>query len=255
MGARLGWSNLLTVSGAVITSSSEAAGYVDDNMASPYRWKKWRSTTTTGDQWVKFDMGANKSLQVLAAIDALIHVGGTLKLQANATDVWTAPTVSVTVTVPNPDFTRVWASWLSSVQSLRWVRFYFTNVGTVSGYVELGAVFAGTYLEPARSVAPALTVSRVDPSIQRYSVGGQRSSVSRPKFHTVSGFFVLQTASARNDLRVMFEGVGASVPMILAVDPLNPSLIFYGTLTDALTAEHQQADLWNVPIAFVEDVA
>jgi hypothetical protein len=35
MAARLAYTNLLTASGVVISSSSEATGYVDDNLASP----------------------------------------------------------------------------------------------------------------------------------------------------------------------------------------------------------------------------
>jgi hypothetical protein len=255
MGARLGWNNLLTASGVVITSSSEGTGYVDDSLASYLRWKKWRSATSTADQWVKFDLGSNQSLQVLAAISALKHVGGTLKLQANATDVWTSPTVDVTVTVPTTDLTRVWATWLSAAQSLRWVRFYFTNTAAVNSYVDLGAVFAGTYLEPARSVSPALNVDRVDPSVQRFSIGGQRSPVRRAMFHKVDGFFVLQTAAARNNLRAAFDSTGASIPVLLALDPLDPSLIFYGVLSGGIGAAHQEADLWNMPIEFVEDVS
>src|SRR6185436_3994757 len=118
--ARIAWNNLLTASGVVITSSAEATGYQDDYLADPARWKKWRSTTTTGDQWVKFDLGSNNAMTLLAVVDATIHTGGTLKAQANATDAWVTPTIDVTLTVPSPDYTRVWTTFFSS-QSLRWV--------------------------------------------------------------------------------------------------------------------------------------
>lgn len=255
MGARVAWNNLLTAPGVVITSSSEATGYVDDNLASDARWKLWRSATATGDQWVKFDLGSNHSMQVLAAINPTIHSNGTLKVQANATDAWGAPTIDDTLTVPSPDFTRVWADWRGAASNLRWVRFYFTNVDSVNSYVELGAVFAGAYLEPARSLSPSLSVRRVDPSIQRVATGGQRSAVIRSKYHEVSGTFVLQTATARNDLRTLYETIGATTPALFAVDPANPSLVFYGTLGATLSAENRGPDLWDVPIEFVEDVA
>ena len=255
MGARLAWSNLLTVPGVVISSSSEATGYVDDNLANPMRWKKWRSATSTGDQWWKADLGANKNFQVLAAMNAVLHTGGTLKAQANATDSWGAPTVSDTFTVPTTDFTRVLADWLSTVQNLRWIRFYFTNTGAVNAFVELGAVFAGTYLEPTRSLSQVLSFRRIDPSVQQFAMGGQRSSVIRPKYHAVSGTFVLQKPAARMLLRTAYETIGASLPAILAVDPANPSMVFYGALGPTLVAQHRGSDLWDVPIEFTEDVA
>lgn len=255
MGARLAWNNRLIADGVAITSSSEATGYVDDNLADSARWRKWRSTTTTGDQWVKFDLGANATMQVFAAMNAKLHTGGTLRVQANASDSWVTPTIDDVFTVPSPDWTQMLIDWRSATSSLRWVRFYFTNTGAISGYVELGAVFAGPYLEPTRSVSPSLSVRRIDPSTQRYAIGGQRSAVIRPKFHTVSGTFVLQTATARNVLRQAYETTGATQPAIFAVDPADPSLTFYGTLQSTLSAEHRAADLWDMPVEFVEDVA
>jgi hypothetical protein len=256
MGIRVAYTNLLTATGVVLSSSADAIGYAVSNLANAARWKKWRSSTTTGDQWVKFDLGANKTLTVLAAISAKLHAGGTLKCQANATDVWTSPTVSDTLTVPSPDFTAVLADWIAS-QNLRWIRFYFTNVGAVSDYVELGAVFAGTYLEPTNTLAQGVMVTRVDPSMQQRATGGQRSALVRPKYHEVAGVLLPQVASARDDLRAMFETVGDSTPVILAVDPTVPGLIFYGALDGALHAQHlnPSLSLWEFPLAFREDVA
>lgn len=254
MAARFAYANLLTAAGVTITASASATGYPASHLASPAVWKKWRSTTTTGDQWIKFDLGANKTLTLLAAIRVRLHTGGTLLAQANATDVWTSPTVSQLLTVPSPDLTGALAAWISS-QSLRWVRFYFTNTGAISGYVEIGAAFAGTYLEPATSIAPGVGLIRRDPSVQRRAIGGQRSAVVRQKYHEVSGLFRLQSASSRDDFRALFDTNGASVPVLLSLTPGTASLTFYGALTTLGTSHHQtSADLWDVPFEFVEDV-
>lgn len=255
MAARLAYANLLTVSGVTITASASETGYPVSNLSSPAAWRKWRSTTTTGDQWAKFDLGSNKSMTVLAAIHARLHTGGTLHAQANATDAWGAPTVSEQLTVPSPDLTGVLAAWISS-QSLRWVRFYFTNTGAVSEYVELSVGFVGTYLEPSTSIAPGAGLRRIDPSIQRRAIGGQRSSIVRAKFHEVSGVFRVQSSSARDDFRTAFHTNGASVPAVFSLSPGTASLTFYGTLAADLSTAHQadSADLWTVPFGFVEDV-
>lgn len=253
MGARLAWQNLLTASGVVITSSSEATGHADDNLSHAARWKDWRAATGTSDGWVKFDLGSNRTLQVLAAMDVTIPSGWTFKIQANTTDAWVTPVVNVTATVPSPNYTGVVSTWLSGPQSLRWVRFFFQSSGA-SGTPEIGAVFAGSYLEPSRSLGASLSVRRMDPSVQRYAIGGQRSAVTRSKFHQVSGTFVLQTTAAREALRTAYETIGATVPAILAVDPADTSLVFYGALQSTLSAEHRGADLWDIPIEFTEDV-
>lgn len=256
MGVRIAWNNMLRQGISVPQSSGEATGYVDDNLLNPLRWKTWKSPLRAQDEWVKFDMGGNQSLQFFAVMDAVIHAGGSLKVQANATDVWTSPTIDVTFTVPTVDYTRVWTVWRPSASSLRHVRFYFTNPLLVTAQVSLGAVFAGTYLEPSRSISRnGLSFQRTDSSVQRYAMGGQRSSYTRAKFHTVNGRLPLQTASERNELRRAFETVGSSIPVVFALDPNDASLIFYGTLADTLSAEHDGPDLWGMPIEFTEDIA
>jgi hypothetical protein len=253
--ARLAYANLLTASGVTITSSSEATGYVDDSLASAARWKKWRSTTTNGDQWVKFDLGAARSFNLLAVMNATLHSGGTLKAQANSSDAWVTPIVSDTFTVPSTNLTAVLCDWIAQ-QNLQWIRFYFTNVGAVSGFVEIGAVFAGMYVEPAPYFAPGGGIAQKDLSVSRYAIGGQRSTVVRSKYHEVSGVFQLQSASGRDTLRTAFNTNGIGVPAIFTLDAASPNLTFYGTVQE-LPAQHraQMVDRWDVPFRFVEDVA
>jgi hypothetical protein len=255
MAARLGYTNLLTVSGVVISSSSEGTGYVDDNLANPARWKKWRSATSTADQWVKFDLGSNQSFQVLAAISATIHVGGTLKAQANATDVWGAPTVDDTLTVPSPDLTHVLVDWLSTVKSLRWIRFYFTNTAAVSAYVELGAVFAGTYLEPGVSIKAGFDISPRDLSAQRYAIGGQRMAVRRSQYRQLEGIFRRQSSTDRDNWGTAFAAIGTHTPCLFAADPTVNNLTLYGHFERLDTLHYEgTANKWHVPFSFREDI-
>lgn len=257
MGVRIAATNLLTAAGAVISSNSEAAGYPDDYLASSALFKKWRSATGTGDQWAKWDLGANKSMQVFAAVQAKIHTGGTLRFQAHTSDSWGAPTVNQLVTIPAVDFTGVLTVFLTASVSLRWVRFYFTNVGAVNEYVELGVGFAGTYLEPAFSMADDVAILLRDPSLQRYAVGGQRSSVRRAKYHEISGTFEIQTASARDDLRTIYNTDGTTEPLLFALDPASPGgMVFYGPCAMDWEADHKPGaiDIWDVPFVVRQDV-
>lgn len=265
MAARLAYSNCLLASSVAITSSADATGYPAANLANPARWKKWRSSTTTGDQWVLFDLGSAVSFQLLAVTDVLLHTGGgTLKAQANATNVWTAPTVNDTLTLASPDFTHLVADWLASVQTLRFIRFFFQNVGASNSFVEIGAAFAGTYVQPSQAIAPGLSLARVDLSVPRYAIGGERSTVVRPKYHVITASFPLTSVAERDALRAAFDANGIGVPCVFAVDSTDPSLQFYGTLgaegggaSSAFTPAHHKpsANLWDVPILFTEDVA
>lgn len=257
--ARLAYSNLLLGSGVVITSSGDATGYPATNLANPARWKKWRSTTTTGDQWVQFDLGSTQAFQLLAVTDVLLHTnGGTLKAQANASAVWTSPTVNDTISpLPSPDLTHVLADWLSSVQTLRYVRFLFSNVGASNSYVEIGAAFCGPYFQAAKSVAPGVKLLRTDQSVPVHAIGGQRSTVVRAKAHEFQGTFALQSSSDRESFRAAFDANGVALPCVFGLVPGTPSLTFYGTLAAQFEVDHRPKtpDNWDVVIDFLEDVA
>lgn len=253
---RIAWNNLATATGVVMTSSADATGYPVTNLSNAMRWKKWKATITTGDQWVKFDLGSAQTFQVISLINIVKHVGGSVQVQANATDTWGAPTINDTITIPSPDYTRVVSDWRGATSSLRWIRIYFTNTTAVSSSVELGQVFIGPYLQPTVTLAPGFTVIRHDPSVQRRAIGGQRGAMSRAKFYEITGQLRPQSATARDDLRALFENVGSTIPIILAVDPSNESFTTYGTLQDlAIAHSVPSADLWDIPFHFIEDVA
>jgi hypothetical protein len=167
--SRLLWSNECTVSGVTITSSAEVTNYPDDNVANTARWKIWRSSTGTGDQWIKFDFGANKTMTAGALVGVSKHTGGSIQFQAHATDIgdgdWGAlgsPTVDEAVTISS--LTGAGCVFFSS-QSLRWVNIFFDNDASANEYVELGCAFAGAYLEPTGyQIREAFDVQRIDPS-------------------------------------------------------------------------------------------
>jgi hypothetical protein len=137
------WSNEITASGVTVSSSAEVTNYPDDNVLNPARWKIWRSTTTTGDQWWKEDRGSNVTMLAGGLVGVKIHTGGSVNFQANATDSWGSPTVDEVVTIS--DYTGAGCVFFSS-QSLRWIRIYFTNTASANEYVELGHCFAGDIL-------------------------------------------------------------------------------------------------------------
>lgn len=254
--SRIAYANLLDDSGVVVSSSAEATGYSDDYAANLHRFKKWRSSTTTGDQWIKFDRGSNQSFQLMAAVNPKLHSGGTLTFQAHTSDAWGAPTVSQVVSAPSPGLTNIWTHWLSASQSLRWFRFYFTNTGLVSDYAELAVAWASPYFEPTISIiAGSAKPVRVDPSPRRVAIGGQRSAVSRSKYYTVNGQFNVPTQAERTNYSNFFNTVGATQSFILSLDPSDSELTYYGTFNEALSLSHLGRDIYDLPFGFTEDVA
>jgi hypothetical protein len=249
---RLLWDNETLGSSVVVTSSTEATGYQDDYVTNRARWKKWRSATSTADQWVKYDLTANKTLKTIFVVNYKAHTGGTIKVQAHATDSWGTPTVDETLTLPSLDLTGVAGAFFSS-QSLRWVRIFFDNVTPVSEYVELGVAFAGDHLEPSKSIISEFPFRRVDPSRVIRALDGQEEVQARSKYHEFSGLFRYRMESEKDDFAEAFDTIGAGIPFFFILDITDPHLQFYGRFREALNLDH--IDLgWDIPFNFMESL-
>lgn len=239
--------------GATITASSETTDRPATYLASPYRWKKWRSATDVVDQWVKFDLGSAQSLQAFLLADWTAHAGGKIWAQANATDAWGAPTVNELFTLPASNVTRVIGVWLPAAQSLRWVRFLFENTGAANAYVDLGVAFAGAYFEPSVNLTDDFSLTRTDPSVITATPDGQESAVEYGKFFDVAAVYEDVAAADKASFLDLFDTVGVSRALFFAVDPDDADLTFYGRFLRIPDLQHRLLlTQWDLKIDFRE---
>lgn len=253
--SRFAYRNWAWESGATITASSEATGYPASNLRSPASWKIWRSTATTGDQWVKIDLGQARALTGCLLRYALLHAGGTVHFQANATDSWGAPTINTAFTVPATSRTRVLALFFAS-QSLRWVRIYFTNTAVVSQAVELGVVFPTETLTMPRKVRHGMLMGVTDLSLQVPSLSGQQQTDRRPQRFDLSIDPNDMEATTRDALLDLVQLVGTHTPIFVVVEDDNPNLAVYGRFVGGVGFKHvpHSMDWWTAPFTFQEDL-
>lgn len=232
---RFCWNNLLTVPGVVVASSSALSTLPNTNAILPDRTLVWRSTSTTGDQWVSFDLGAAAAVTVLAIANPKLQTGGTLKLQRSPdnttwTDVATLPAADVD--------TKVTFVFFGSI-SFRYWRIYFTNVGAVSDYVEVGYAFVGTYFEPANNVVGPLPAPLVDNSVVTKSLAGQRSTTVRPQQSTGTFTWESLTESDRGALQQIFRAQGQGLPsfcVLATAISWTAWLLYFGASSGATVA-------------------
>lgn len=156
--ARIIYDNLALTS--TITANSQVSDRPASYLKSAARWKKWRSATSTGDQWARFDF-ASHLVQGIALVDWRAHAGGTVKAEY-----WTGSTWAdfATFTLPTFNPTRVVSVWVAGGVVTTRIRIYFTNTGAVSDYVELGVVLVGEYLEPSATLSDGFEMDLHDPS-------------------------------------------------------------------------------------------
>lgn len=123
---------------AALSSSTENAQFPLENIQHDFRTKVFRSTSNSDS--VVFDLGSIEDVDHVGICDNWKDGFGitSLTVEANATDVWTSPAFTTTVTLDNTF--GVGIKELASTQSYRFWRFVLTST---LGYCELANVFIG----------------------------------------------------------------------------------------------------------------
>jgi hypothetical protein len=210
------YSNLFSAASAVASASASVSALPPANAQVPDRTLVWRSTTTTGDQWIKVDLGSAQAVTAIAVANPKLHgSGGTLKIQSSPDDaIWTDRG-----SIPSADAdSKVAFLFIGSVSARYW-RFYFTNVGVASDYVELGYAFLGTYLEPSINVtAQGLSTPLLDRSVVVESITGQATTTVRPKQAKGAFGFDSMSESDTASLVTMFRAQGFGTPFFVVLD-------------------------------------
>jgi hypothetical protein len=238
---------------ATLTASSEATGHPATNLNSSSRFRDWRTSTGTAEGTMQFDLGSTKQLFGFGAVDATTFAGGGISVEYKLLvgDPWT-----VLAPIPFPTFNPTNTAVLWRTVAARYVLYRFTNPAAVSAYAQLGVAFlAGISLKPTRSVAPGASIQRIDPSVTRRAIGGQRSAVVRSKYHVLDFSFHLRTPQERDVLAQLFNSLGTTEPALWALDP-DDWRVVYGVKTDAFVVGHRAGtvDLADLPFQVVEDL-
>ncbi len=208
---RILWSNLIDA--YTLLASSAAPNLPAANLQDPRLSLPWRSTGDS-DEWIKIDAGAGLTLNPNCAAIAGHNLtsGATIRIQGNATDAWGAPTIDEAITW------RAGAMMHFFVGSaLRFWRFRFQDAANPDGYIQIGRLSLGTYLQmPDIELGPALprktsTVVTESPTGQVYADLG----VEWGEFGIV--FPPIITETQRQAIRSMWAAVHNAVPFFLAV--------------------------------------
>lgn len=245
--ARFVYANLAL--SATITASAEVTNRPASYLSSPARWKKWRSTTTTGDQNVVFDFGGSQTVQCVALVGWRRHTGGAIRA-----DYWDGSAWQTfgTFTLPSANPTGLVVLWNTTGVSTTKVRIYFTNTAAASDYVELGVAVIGTYYAPTYGIADGCELVRVDPSDVVAAIGGQEQAQTRTKYFEVSGQFGAMPEADKDAVLAMYEANGRTVPLLWAVDPDDVDQILYCRLSAVQAFPHAFGTHWDLPIAATE---
>lgn len=158
--------NYCTASATVVTASNINPNFPTTNLKNPLRSKRVRTSDGTTTLEIVFDMITSEDINSAVLLwpkeDGIrLSETATIKVQANATNVWTSPTVDETLTVNNTYM--VASHYFTSGQSYRYWRVVIEDAGNPYDFIELGLVWLGTSLDIGNA-ENGFEFKQIDPS-------------------------------------------------------------------------------------------
>lgn len=120
-----------------IVVSSANANYPAVNLQHPHLSRSWRGTGASVETITFLTSTLNPDCAYLAGTN--LSATAVVKIQGNATDVWTSPTVDITMSKVGD----IYYSYSSSFAAMNYWRFSITDTANTDGYIEVGRAWIG----------------------------------------------------------------------------------------------------------------
>lgn len=212
--------NLCAEDATTVTVSSEDTNFPASNLKHPFRSKRWRSTDVSSE-WIVFDF------QTIEDVDSVILLwskedgvqlsgSATLKIQANATNVWTSPAVDQTLTIN--DTYEIASHYFTTAQSYRYWRVVLQDAGNPNGFLELGVAWIGKSLQ-IENAQNGFDFTVTDRSKSVVTDFGHIYTDEYPLFSSLNFSYANLYYEAIQILENAFRENGNRKPVFIAVDP------------------------------------
>lgn len=164
-----------------------------------------------------------------------------IKLQANATDVWTSPAIDVTLTIDNVK--KVISHYFSSDESYRFWRINMVDPKNNNLFLELGTVVLGRGTKLLRSPRQGFKFKKRDSSRKQQNESGNTFFDKRPKIQSLEFNFKLMVKEDTDTFEEIYDRVGTTTPLVVVLDPLEVDysrnkFMVYGHFTKQLEFAH-----------------
>ena len=212
------------VANAVITSSTENPLYLFDTALKDSRLSRYGKTLITSASWLKFTYSADIDVDVIGIFGSNLTENATVSIQANATDVWTSPSVNeeltfskdVKASIDANQSIGVWSKQFDTTQTYKYWRIVFVDSTNTDNYIKVGRVFMDEAL-----VMPGMSVNQVfkidTNSVQTYSTSGQVYGLKRLQYNGVSFNFPSVEDSDKKDIEEFYYKTDIITPYMMMV--------------------------------------
>jgi len=212
----------------ILSVTSQASGDFDKlNLNTESSRHRWRSTDVLNWQEIVIKAEKVSNIDTFAIIGHNFTPDVVVQLQANISDNWLAP--PVTVTIPYMRENMVWLSELGD--QFEYYRVRILDPTNPCGFIEIGRIVGGraTTMSNNEDITDSISIATKDYAEVISTEGFFRQSNQRVKARTLSVKFAkLDTKIGNNtnfvNLRSLFDYVGISVPFLTIVDRDDPEL-------------------------------
>lgn len=206
--------NLVDYSTTALSVTSQGQTLGVNNIQHDHQAKVWRTGAINASEYVLFDLGSSLEATSCVVIGHDFVWNDTVKIQGNATDSWTTPSVDETISFSADAMAKTFAGGV-----YQYWRLYFTKaVATTTR--DVGRVYLGTYdtLPQPQGYGERVT----DLSNISRSVGGQTFSYAKPAYRTFSLRYAGLSEANYTLLKSAADTIGTHTPFFVQVDTSSP---------------------------------
>lgn len=143
----------------------------------------------------------------------------TIKLQGNATNVWTSPAYETTLTWSEYAIWKTGATGIHT-SALRYWRVSIVDRDNARGYIEISHLFLGDIVTLATGAAQfPLQIEDIEASMKESTIGGGSFTSFYGKTSGVSIQWQFLTKSEMESFRDMVADIGVGYPFVIVLDP------------------------------------
>jgi len=210
---------------ATLTASDEEPAFPVTRSQDIRLSRLYKSLTTLIN--IVVDLGESLTATSFFLANHNLTSSATITIEANATNVWTSPTYTNTITYSSDIIYEVF-----STQTYRYWRIVISDATNPDGLIKFGGCFLGAYLSTP-DFSHVLTENRVDTSVISRSLSGQVYIDSNYQYKEYNLNIPYVTDTQKTNL-VSFMTTNAKKPVYILLDETSTTefLPIYGTIED-----------------------
>lgn len=241
---------------ATLTAYSSATGFPASNTTTRHFDEAWRSTGLSSE-WLKVNLGSAQAITAIAIRYSNLRVGDTLSLQGHASDSWSAPSVNVSVTITAAMVSKglIVYNWSSS-QTYQWWRILMTATAHPDGYIRVGRVFLGAFVEPERDYEKDFVLEDIDPSGILEAESGHKFVNELSSFRRIHLAFGSMSAADKAIMEALRDALGKKYAFFVELDPTSDLTdeSYYVSCASGWTIKHiYGSQLYSMDITLDEE--